>query len=48
MQKFKWKVLAPLSWRNEDKVAGDIIEDTDNSYMRAMVHQEKIEKIEED
>ena len=47
MQKFKWKVLAPMTWRSEDKVEGDIIIDSDNSYMRAMAHQEKIEKLEE-
>jgi hypothetical protein len=47
MQKFKWKVLQPMSWRSEEKVAGDIIIDSDNTYMRAMVHQEKLEQLEE-
>jgi hypothetical protein len=47
MQKFKWEVLQDMEWRNEAKKPGEIIIDSDNSYMRAMVHQEKVKQLEE-
>ncbi len=46
MDKIKFKVLEPMSWRDQEKVPGDVIEDTDNTYMRAMIHQGKIERID--
>ncbi len=45
MTKFKWEVLEEMSWRNRNFSPGQIIEDTDNSYMRAMVFQGKVKKI---
>ncbi len=44
--KYKFKVLEPMSWRNKDLQPGDIIEDTQNSYMKAMIHQGKLERID--
>ncbi len=46
MNKFKWEVLEEMSWRNKDFQPGQIIEDTDNTYMRAMVHQGKLKKVD--
>ena len=46
-KKYKWEVLSTMSWRDRDYEAGQIIEDTDNTYMRAMVFQEKLRKLED-
>ena len=45
MEKFKFEVLETISWRNKDFQPGEIIEDSDNSYMKAMVYQGKLKKI---
>ncbi len=46
MNKYKWEVIEEMSWRNKDFKPGQIIEDTDNTYMRAMVHQGKIKRVD--
>ena len=47
MDKNKYKVLESMSWRDNDFGPGDIIEDTHNGYIRAMIHQGKLEQIED-
>lgn len=46
MEKNKYRVLETMEWRNKEYSNGEIIEDSDNSYMRAMVHQGKIERVD--
>ena len=46
-QKLKFRVLETMEWRNNDYEPGSIIEDTHNSYMKAMIHQGKLELVEE-
>ncbi len=41
MDKIDYEVLETMEWRNNEYKPGDIISDTDNSYMRAMIHQGK-------
>ena len=46
MDKYNWVVLEQMEWRNKTYEKGDVIQDTDNTYMRAMVHQNKIKREE--
>ena len=45
-QKLKYKVLVKMEWRNKEFNPGEFIFDTDNSYMRAMIHQNKVERVD--
>ena len=45
-QKFQFKVMETMEWRNKEYQPGEVIEDTHNSYMKAMVHQGKLELVE--
>ncbi len=44
MDKIKWEVLETMEWRNKTFEPGEIIEDTENGYMKAMVYQGKCKK----
>lgn len=44
-QKYKYIVLEPMEWRNRQFLKDQIIVDTHNSYIRAMIHQNKLKKI---
>ena len=44
MDKIKYNVLEEMEWRGKIFTKGQTIEDTDNSYMRAMIAQGKLEK----
>lgn len=44
--KHQYKVLETMEWRNSTYEPGAIIEDNDNSYMRAMIFQGKLEKLD--
>ncbi len=45
MYKIKYEVLQEMEWRDKKFTKGQIIEDNDNSYMRAMIEQGKLKKI---
>ncbi len=44
MDKIKWEVLEAMEWRNRDFQPGDVIVDTENTYMQAMERQGKVKK----
>ncbi len=44
--KFKWEVIETIDWRGTDYTPGQIIEDTENGYIKAMVAQGKLKKVE--
>lgn len=44
--KNKYEVLETMEWRNKTYNPKDIIEDTHNSYIRAMIHQGKLRQID--
>ena len=46
-QKYKWPVLEAVEWRTQAFEPGSVIEDTNNSFMRAMAYQGKVDFPEE-
>lgn len=43
--KYEYEVLETMEWRNKEFQPGQIIKDTDNTYMKAMVYQGKLKKL---
>lgn len=46
MDRVKWEVLEEMEWRDKVFQPGEIITDTENGYIKAMVEQGKLKKVE--